>query len=570
MANCDISNLEKIQCSLREDAIWSDGSPITSDDVIATLNTFKEQAGSRSVKNALAGATFSTSSGNIIIESPSKNSFIIEAMAYPILRTDVLDQIKNNRLKKESYITSGLFIFEETFDDQEFNFHRITLKKNPNYKKSDVWLEKFHFKIFPDISALQKSIATVTMVIPPSNQSIIKLPASFKTEKYANYEFFGIFFQTNRLDQNLRNILHKYLAAKFKDSIPQVAEQTPNHAIFENGAEIMGKNELPMNFTTFMAEKKYKKKYTLLSEAQAIPTTLTSGATIPKLKYFKNGNSSSVLFSDDPKGEITLYGSAPNSTTSVSVNGYTLQEYSAGSSSFAYKISVDAGTLKNGKNTYNVVLKQENGNTLSETLTIYRTLDAEVMKQYHAEVDAELLATLNTPEQIAAREQEKQEKIAKIEALDDNLYYNEKHEPFSLKLAFISDREAPTTYAEFASTSLRQMGIMTESIPLTTKELDAMIKSGEKNYDLIIVGVRSPGSIAHLGSTFFSSENGNPNFSNLTSKNFVDLFESLKNTTNQEQAKEIHTKIESFMNDHGFFFPISQPVHRVYVHMDVK
>ena len=186
-----------------------------------------------------------------------------------------MDQIKNNRLKKEGYITSGPFMFDEVADDQEFGFHRITLKKNPNYTASNVWLNKFHFKIFPDIATLQRGIATVTIVIPPGNQDTIKLPASFKAEKYKSYEFFGLFFQTKTLDKNIRNILHKYLAAKFTESHPD--SQNLHHSIFLNGGEILGKDELAMDFSTFMRDKKYKKKEVLLTEAQNESTTLTTG-----------------------------------------------------------------------------------------------------------------------------------------------------------------------------------------------------------------------------------------------------------------------------------------------------
>lgn len=534
------------------------------------MTTFKDRASSRSVRNALAGATIKSASGSISIESRTKNNAIIEALSYPIIRTDVLDQLKNNRLKKESYITSGPFIYEETFDDQEYNFHRITFKKNPNYKKADVWLEKFHFKIFPDVASMQKSIATVTMVIPPRSQESMKLPVSFKTEQYANYEFYGAFFQITKMDQNLRNILHKFLAQKFKESIPAVADVTPNHSLFQSGAEIMGKESLTMSFSTFMSEKGYRKKSALLSEASSENTTLTSGASIPKLQYFANAGGASILYSDDPAGEISLFGNVPTSTTSISINGYTLQEYTAGAPRFVYKITTDAGTLKSGKNEYNLILTQRDGSTRAETLTIYRTLDKDTMAKYQSEVDQTLIASLNTPEKITEREKAKQEKITEINALDDSLYYNAKHEPFSLKLAFVSDREPIAKYAEFSMESLKQLGILLEPAPLTTKELDAMIKSGEKNYDIIIVGVRSPGTIAHLGSTFFSSENGNPNFANINNNEFVNLFESLKNITDRDQADEIHTKIETFMNEQSFFFPISQPEHKIYVHMDVK
>lgn len=87
---------------------------------------------------------------------------------------------------------------------------------------------------------------------------------------------------------------------------------------------------------------------------------------------------------------------------------------------------------------------------------------------------------------------------------------------------------------------------------------------------MIIVGVRSPGTIADLGTAFFSSEKGNPNFANISSKNFVNLFEQLKNTPDPAHAIDLKNKIINFMNQENFYLPISKPVHRFYMHMDVK
>ena len=66
------------------------------------------------------------------------------------------------------------------------------------------------------------------------------------------------------------------------------------------------------------------------------------------MQYFRNGNAYAILYSDDPAGEISLNGVVPNTTTSVTINGYTLQEYSAGSTAFVYKISTALGTIKDG------------------------------------------------------------------------------------------------------------------------------------------------------------------------------------------------------------------------------
>lgn len=307
-----------------------------------------------------------------------------------------------------------------------------------------------------------------------------------------------------------------------------------------------------------------------MAETQNINTTLTSGATVPKLQYFRNGGGNAILYSDNPTGEITLTGKVPATTTSVTINNYTLREYNAGNTNFVYKISLAIGNIQDGKNVYKLELAQKNGTILTEELVIYQTTDTGKMQEYQRNVDAELIASLNTPEKIAEREKEKSEKIAKIEALSDGFYYNNNLEPFTLKLTFLADKEIPTKYADHASNALRTLGINIEAIPLTAREFDEMIKAGKKDYDAIIVGLQSPGTIAHMGSAFFSGENGNANFSNLTSKNFVALFDSLKNVSDLEKSQKIQEEIITFMNDMSFFFPISRPEHTFYIDKNIR
>lgn len=568
LANCDISDTTKITCELREDAIWSDGSKITSEDVIASADIFAINAVNKNIATALKNAKITTENNIIKINSTQPNPYIIQAMSYPIIRTDIIDQIKNNRLKKESYITSGPFIFDEIVENTEYGYHTINLKTNPNYKKT-VWLEKFQFRVFKDVASLSRASDTYTAVIPPANQEKLELWNRFKSVNYSMYEYYGIFFHTDRIAIQTRNFLHKYLANKIEEKGPKLEWLINVNSIFQTGASITGTGE-NLDFEKFMSERWYKKKNILLAEANNIETTITTSAEIPKLKYFTNGGGRAVLFSDDPKMELLLNGVAPNTTTSVVINGYTLQEYSTGSTHFGYRISQNFNNFKVGKNTYNLELKQQNWNSLRETLTIYYTTDKDEMDKYRHEVELQYIDLMNSEEKIAEREKIKAEKVAKIEALKDNAYYNEKLEPFSLKFAFLWDKEISLTYADFITRELEHIGIVIETNPLTTKDLDSIVKTGTKDYDFIFVGVQSPGTIAEIWTKFFSSSNGGANFANVTSKNFVALFESLQNAIDVNKVNEIQKQIIDFMNEQSFFLPIAKPEHSLYIDRNIK
>lgn len=568
LASCDMTDLKKISCSLRDDALWSDGTKVTPEDVTSTLKTFQEKALSDDVRNALKATDIQNNSWAIVISSNEENPNIVTALSYPILRSDTLDLIKNNRLRKEMFIGSGPFIFDDITKDAEYWFVRVALKKNPNYKKT-VWLDGFSFKIFPDAASLEKWTDATAIILPPNNKENLTTSSLFKRINYATNEYYSLFFQTQKLDINLRNAIHSYLAKEFKHSAPSIDGTQFISSLFSTGTA-MNWVEPKMTLENFMTDKGYKKKSKWLIEIQNTPLTNSWAQEIPQSKYFVNSDGYSILFSNDPKEEISLYGKVPESTEAVIINDYRLQEYQWGNTSFTYKISREIGNLKTGKNIYNLTLLQKNWEKLTDTLTIYHSLDANELAGYQASVNAELQKINNSPEKIAEREKKRNELLAKINAITEDYYINKNFEPFTLNLAYMSEKEAVQKYTDFIAASLKKIGINVKPLPLTTKEIAAMIRSWKKDYDAIVVGVSSPGGLSELGTAFFSSKNGNPNFSNLQSNELEKLFLNLQTTPDIIKLHENEEKIVNYINTNSIFMPISQPIHAFYIDRNIK
>ena len=115
-----------------------------------------------------------------------------------------------------------------------------------------------------------------------------------------------------------------------------------------------------------------------------------------------------------------------------------------------------------------------------------------------ADVDAGYLAKLNTPALIADRERKKADERTKITALDDYYYYNGKYEPFRLKVAYINGPQSTEQYAKTIESTLKNLGIIADLVPLEPTDLEDVIKSGKKEYDMIVAGVGTSGNIAQL------------------------------------------------------------------------
>lgn len=109
-----------IICTLRDDAVWSDGTRIKIEDIIATINTFKKNAINEDVKKFLSTVKVSKNGENVEITTSSKNPLINDILTYPIVKSSNIEAILSGSIDKKSYITSGPYVFEESIVDEKY------------------------------------------------------------------------------------------------------------------------------------------------------------------------------------------------------------------------------------------------------------------------------------------------------------------------------------------------------------------------------------------------------------------------------------------------------------------
>lgn len=566
LATCDISNLSKVSCTIKNGVKWSDGTPIQWGDVIATMNAFRDKTQNAKMREFLGNVSIWTKNGAILFTTKEKNPLMLELLSYPIIRSDMIEQIQTSRFSTGNYITSGLFTFGETTQDSEYGFDRITLINNKSSNGQSAWLDKVHFKFFPDIWSLERSTDTLSVIIPPVKNERLTLSARFEGYDYTAYEFFGIFFQTDNLSKSLRNGLHWQIGTSFSGII------NPNHktvdSIFLGGKKILPTGNLG-NFPDILRKSGYLRKDEILANIDITPTTVTWGIEYEHPSFFKNKSNSLILFADSASGGILLSGIVPKDADSVSINGYSLQEYRPGNTTFVYRVSKESTTLTGGKNDYTVSFGPSN--FTGETLTIYYSEDSGSLAKYHEEVDASYLAKLNTPALLAERERQKTDLRKKVEVLDDRYYYNDTYEPFSLDVAYVVGQQSTEEYAHVIEQTLKNLSIIAHLIPLEAKDVEQIIQTGKKDYDILVAWVSTAGDVAGLGQLFASSEAGKwVNFSNIESKTLDNLFIELQSSTLSWSIEQTKEKIISLMQDESFFFPLSSPIHTFYVDRNLK
>ncbi|MBP9779446.1 hypothetical protein KBD33_02350 [Candidatus Gracilibacteria bacterium] len=570
LANCDISKLQQIECLLKDNNTWSDGTSVQSGDIIATFDAFRENAIDPKMLSFLKGVAISEQDKKIVITSKTKSPLMMDLLLYPIIRSDMIEQLKTGRFSTGLYITSGLYKFGEIAQDAEYGFDRITLLENNSSSLPGAWLDKIHFKYFPDNLTLERGLETVSIIIPPGRNLNITLTGRFKEYNYTGYEFFGVFFHTDRLPTNLRNSLHWQLGTLLSGSIDASHKKIDN--FFPNVGNTLPSKSLG-NFPDILRKNGYVKKDELISMIDTEPLAVTGGIKYDSPKYFENRENSIVLFGEMPEKEkgIVLYGNVPETTVSVRVNDYTLQEYRVGNTEFAYKISEARGSLREGENTYALELNDGTSTKIVETLTYYFSSNSGTLNGYKEVVNSGYLARINTPAFLADKQRKKDERKAKIAPLDDRYYYNASGEPFSLKVAYINGPQGTEIYAQEIEKILKDLGVFTELIAYKSSDIEELIKSGKKDYDMLVLGIETPGNIGHIGQMFLSSEAGvGVNFSNIESTKLDELFINLRTATETGSVTTITEEITHFMREESFFLPISSPMKSIFIDRNLK
>ena len=76
-----------------------------------------------------------------------------------------------------------------------------------------------------------------------------------------------------------------------------------------------------------------------------------------------------------------------------------------------------------------------------------------------------------------------------LQTLADEYYYNDKNEIFQVRICYVSGPQSTEAYGTSIDKALRLLGVKTELIPYGPKEIQSMIASGERKYDLLVIGI---------------------------------------------------------------------------------
>ena len=187
---------------LKEGLKWSDGQPITNEDVLFTLELIKDPAVSSVYDSNLANVKFSEGeNGEIIFSLPSVYVDFISALNIPVVPKHELSDSNPNNLIEDSFsnspVTSGAFSFNALQSVSSSNEKVYYLSANPYYYKGKPLLSSFAVHTYSDKGAVINSLNTgaVTATAELSSSDSDKISAGqFQQKESSIHSGAYIFF----------------------------------------------------------------------------------------------------------------------------------------------------------------------------------------------------------------------------------------------------------------------------------------------------------------------------------------------------------------------------------------
>lgn len=220
--------------TLKDNLKWSDGTPLTIDDVIFTANLIKDPSVSTVYSSNLSGVNVEKSNDNTAVFTlPSPYADFKVALNFPILPEHILKDTPPVSLLDSDFsknpVSSGPFTFNASQTVGTSDEVNIYLLANENYFKGRVMLDSFTVRAYLNkdsiISALNSGTITATAELTSLDSSKITSGSIYRRDTAINSGVFA-FLNTSSAalkEKSVRNSIRKGVSV---ENIREVASGT--------------------------------------------------------------------------------------------------------------------------------------------------------------------------------------------------------------------------------------------------------------------------------------------------------------------------------------------------------
>lgn len=200
------------QITIRPNLKWSDGEPLTIDDVIFTINAIKDPA----VKSTLADqfrrvVASKVDDHTVKLELSETYSPFLTLLTFGILPEHIWQNVQPTNFLLADFnlkpIGNGPYVFKSFTKDRQGGLRNYILEQNTNYHGFKPYLQKITFKFYPDmetgLQALQDGNIDGLGGLPRGSKSKVNL-RRYNLYQFTLPQYTAIFFnpQANEILKN--------------------------------------------------------------------------------------------------------------------------------------------------------------------------------------------------------------------------------------------------------------------------------------------------------------------------------------------------------------------------------
>ncbi len=237
---------------LRDNLKWSDGEPLTNEDIIFTANLIKNPLLNSNYSGNLYGVEVGEDEeGNIIFTLPVANVYFMAALEFPILPKHVLEEVSPDLILEHGFsskpIGCGPYTYNHTQAIGNAGEKAVYLQSNKNYYKGTPKIDSFvvHAFVKSDdiVNALNNGTVTASGELNAGDVARVNSSSLNTRESSLNYGVYA-FFNVERVNKDLRKAIQQGIDMGHVRSVLN-GERALDYPIIEEQSDLKDLPELP-------------------------------------------------------------------------------------------------------------------------------------------------------------------------------------------------------------------------------------------------------------------------------------------------------------------------------------
>ena len=186
---------------LRDNLKWSDGEPITNEDVLYTVGVIQSPAIITSYSANLSGVKVVEQDGDLVFTLPSPYANFSSALEFPILPSHILKDVAPSALLENNFsvspVTSGAFTYNAAQSIGNTGEKIVYLSPNDSYYDGRPLLDSFVVHAYTNtddiIGAVNSGTVTATAELLPTDRDKIVAPSVYEKQTALSSGVFAFF-----------------------------------------------------------------------------------------------------------------------------------------------------------------------------------------------------------------------------------------------------------------------------------------------------------------------------------------------------------------------------------------